>query len=346
MSDIRFCHNCGRGLFEGAKFCPYCGARVEEDDDPVSKAAIFEHYDESDFEVQDKAIWEGNIPPSESGSTEYQCLVCRYVHTGPQPPNECPVCHSRKDKFVPFGIQRQNNKNQNGNSSSFESGRTEYQCLVCGYVHTGPQPPKECPVCHSREDKFVPFGLSVSKTEVTCFKCGIRISSMPKYCPKCNAELFITCPKCGNRYSAQYKRCSECGINRDEYIALKKQIKEEIERIERRAREEQRKVSTPHITSFIIQKLTETNKGSSDFCLHVNWHCQNVDHCVLDWANNADYAWESLGSFSSWDSIKIGAITISQKCPTNLNADSILFRLQAFGSNGKMVEMTKTISVI
>ena len=30
----------------------------------------------------------------------------------------------------------------------------KFRCLVCGYVHTGENPPAECPVCHVKSDKF------------------------------------------------------------------------------------------------------------------------------------------------------------------------------------------------
>lgn len=31
----------------------------------------------------------------------------------------------------------------------------KWQCLVCGYIHTGPEPPDRCPVCGAPKDKFV-----------------------------------------------------------------------------------------------------------------------------------------------------------------------------------------------
>lgn len=30
----------------------------------------------------------------------------------------------------------------------------KWVCPVCGYVHTGDQPPAECPVCHVKGEKF------------------------------------------------------------------------------------------------------------------------------------------------------------------------------------------------
>lgn len=31
----------------------------------------------------------------------------------------------------------------------------KWKCNVCGYVHTGEQPPVECPVCGAPADEFV-----------------------------------------------------------------------------------------------------------------------------------------------------------------------------------------------
>lgn len=33
---------------------------------------------------------------------KWQCSVCKYIHTGDEPPEKCPVCGVSKDKFVPF----------------------------------------------------------------------------------------------------------------------------------------------------------------------------------------------------------------------------------------------------
>lgn len=31
----------------------------------------------------------------------------------------------------------------------------KYVCSVCGYVYEGDEPPKECPICHAPEEKFI-----------------------------------------------------------------------------------------------------------------------------------------------------------------------------------------------
>src|SRR5512133_2116070 len=32
-----------------------------------------------------------------------------------------------------------------------------WRCLLCGYIHYGPQPPDECPVCGAGADEFEPY---------------------------------------------------------------------------------------------------------------------------------------------------------------------------------------------
>ena len=32
--------------------------------------------------------------------------------------------------------------------------KKKFVCTVCGYIHEGPEPPAECPICHVGPDKF------------------------------------------------------------------------------------------------------------------------------------------------------------------------------------------------
>ena len=31
----------------------------------------------------------------------------------------------------------------------------KWKCTVCGYIHTGDQPPDPCPICGAPKEKFV-----------------------------------------------------------------------------------------------------------------------------------------------------------------------------------------------
>jgi nitrite reductase (NADH) large subunit len=76
---------------------------------------------------------------TETPQKAWVCKVCGYVHYGPEPPAECPVC----------GVD----------SSQFElvvekMPQRAWVCKVCGYIHYGPEPPAECPVCGAPASEF------------------------------------------------------------------------------------------------------------------------------------------------------------------------------------------------
>jgi len=75
----------------------------------------------------------------------WRCTVCGYIHRGPEPPEECPVCGSPKTLFEPY-IEL--------DKESTASGPKMWQCLVCNYRHTGDLPPAECPVCATPGKQF------------------------------------------------------------------------------------------------------------------------------------------------------------------------------------------------
>ena len=46
--------------------------------------------------------------------------------------------------------------------------KKKFRCLVCGYVHEGPTPPAECPVCHAKAEKFVEVKEEAGKPQWAC----------------------------------------------------------------------------------------------------------------------------------------------------------------------------------
>ncbi len=40
-------------------------------------------------------------------------------------------------------------------STTEESIMKKWKCTVCGYVHTGDEPPEKCPVCGADRSKFI-----------------------------------------------------------------------------------------------------------------------------------------------------------------------------------------------
>ncbi len=75
----------------------------------------------------------------------WRCTVCGYVHRGPEPPDECPVCGSPKERFEPY------TEIVKAEPASAPQG---WRCLVCNYQHTGDSPPDTCPVCATPGKQF------------------------------------------------------------------------------------------------------------------------------------------------------------------------------------------------
>jgi len=76
----------------------------------------------------------------------------------------------------------------------------EWECINCGYIHEGNEPPEECPECGASRDLFteyaIPgevwsdFGGEEEIKEWECINCGyIHVSDKPpKECPECGAS--------------------------------------------------------------------------------------------------------------------------------------------------------------
>jgi len=126
--------------------CPVCGTdgsrfvSGEGEDKPVGDAAT--------------AAQESPAPPA---AQAWQCAVCGFSHTGASPPDTCPVCGSEAGRFKPAeeasGAEIETNSGAQDDRADAENLR--WQCSVCGYIHTGPTPPQNCPVCGADKSQFV-----------------------------------------------------------------------------------------------------------------------------------------------------------------------------------------------
>lgn len=85
---------------------------------------------------------------------KWQCRVCGYIHEGPEPPDECPVCGADRSQFVALDAEEKP-ATEPGSPTSADRPERRWQCTICGYVHTGPEPPERCPVCGADRSKFV-----------------------------------------------------------------------------------------------------------------------------------------------------------------------------------------------
>lgn len=73
---------------------------------------------------------------------QWCCIVCGYIHEGPEAPEVCPVCSASQDQFEPVA------------SRAAEPGKARWQCQVCGYIHHGDSAPESCPVCGASAERF------------------------------------------------------------------------------------------------------------------------------------------------------------------------------------------------
>ena len=95
------------------------------------------------------------------GQTIWRCKICGYEYVGEELPEDFiwPTCkHPAADfeKVVSEKTQAlKENSLSNKNTNTMEDNKMKkWVCPVCGYIHTGDQPPAECPVCHVKGDKF------------------------------------------------------------------------------------------------------------------------------------------------------------------------------------------------
>lgn len=100
------------------------------------------------------------------------CTVCGYIHEGPEPPDECPVCGADSSMFEEVeekeaaseaGSAPAEGGGDGESAKAAEDGESKdggevqkWICTVCGYIHEGPEPPDECPVCGADKSAFEP----------------------------------------------------------------------------------------------------------------------------------------------------------------------------------------------
>lgn len=93
--------------------------------------------------------------------SKWECSVCGYVHNGEAPPEQCPVCEAPAKMFkeVPeVKLESLENPEALEKPEAVEPQATvvkRWRCTVCGYVHTGDEPPEKCPVCDAPKKMFV-----------------------------------------------------------------------------------------------------------------------------------------------------------------------------------------------
>lgn len=91
---------------------------------------------------------------------QWKCPVCGYVRSGDRPEEPCPVCGAAAERFVsldgsPAAPEKVEAAATREMPSRADRQERKWRCTVCGYIHTGPEPPEKCPVCGSDRSVFV-----------------------------------------------------------------------------------------------------------------------------------------------------------------------------------------------
>lgn len=123
--------------------CPVCGA-------DRSKFTLIEDLDSS----SNNNLISPEKDASAAETQRWKCAVCGYIHTGSEAPEPCPVCGTESGQFSPIDAPPAASPDASAAASTTD-GDQQWQCIICGYIHTGPEPPEICPVCGADRSKFV-----------------------------------------------------------------------------------------------------------------------------------------------------------------------------------------------
>jgi nitrite reductase (NADH) large subunit len=94
----------------------------------------------------------------------WRCLVCGYIHIGPQPPEFCPVCGTPALEFEEY---------MEPAPAEEKPVYQQWRCLNCSYIHDGATPPVVCPVCGEPSGRFQPVESKEAPVEIE--PSGIRV---------------------------------------------------------------------------------------------------------------------------------------------------------------------------
>lgn len=138
---------------EPPETCPVCGA-----DRSLFERANGE--EESPADAQPSSAPATDQPAASAGDRTWRCTVCGYIHAGPEPPETCPVCGADRSFFERVDGEEDSPSDPQPSSApatdqpAASAGDRKWRCTVCGYVHTGPEPPEICSVCGADRSLF------------------------------------------------------------------------------------------------------------------------------------------------------------------------------------------------
>jgi len=145
--------------------CGVCGY-IHKEDQPPEKCPVCEapekmftekQLDTSEAEVSQEI--EEQVEPAGPQEPlpekQWRCLVSGYLHTGPTPPEKCPVCEATAEQFEEV-VESEEVVTERAipETPKSDTGR-RWRCSICGYFHEGEEPPEKCPVCGADRSLFV-----------------------------------------------------------------------------------------------------------------------------------------------------------------------------------------------
>ncbi len=120
--------------------------------------------------------------------SHWECSICGYVHKEETLPEKCPVCDASAKMFEEVkevenevkevnevkeeevkelkeekeakeekpGTEKRQEQPETAAPAGEPGGRAvkRWRCTVCGYVHTGEEPPDKCPICNAPKEMF------------------------------------------------------------------------------------------------------------------------------------------------------------------------------------------------
>ncbi len=126
--------------------CPLCGASSDQ----------FEELIEEEEAEEKEAPKEVEPVKAETGPVKkWRCTLCGYIHEGPEPPDECPICGAGSEAFEEV-VEEEKTAVAKVDEvpAAGKKGARKWRCKICGYIHEGDPPPEKCPLCGAASDQF------------------------------------------------------------------------------------------------------------------------------------------------------------------------------------------------
>jgi len=138
--------------------CPVCEAPGKMFTEKQPESTEDEVTLEVDEQVETTETAEAQEKPPQK---QWRCTVSGYLHTGPTPPEKCPVCDATAEQFEEVVEAEEVEEAEEAfpepvTPETTQSGSNRrWRCTICGYLHEGDEPPAKCPICGADKSFFV-----------------------------------------------------------------------------------------------------------------------------------------------------------------------------------------------